>query len=488
MPLRYCMPTTSRLLEGALLTSGPRFASRQPFALFLEKINAIRLATALRHPVPMSIRDIRVRFAFYLLIKFVTSFGFTATNVAIATTNSDTAIADHALRVSGSLLVWFLMAVDIAAHLRQVRSRSGAILLLAGMYIFLIAAYPFAVDQFVLGNYLEIVFRGSEWLQVIALSCVIVSESGNFSSRVSGEDVGIFAVKAMAISVIVVGSAVLLLLPKVGFFLNSRGFQLGGSFIHPNRLAVVGAVSGMAFALFGKKRWETAASAVCLAIGVLSGSRAGLLINFIAAAAILYSHVGKSMRPYVSGFAAFGLVGGLIALNYRILPEFSANAGSEILSLNSRTYLWQLSASMFGEHPLLGWGYIDGPRRLGAMLGQGWWTAGNAQNDVASAAVSGGSIGLLLLICFYASVAASLKPDGTKKGIFLVAAVICFAVTSFFEPLLVHVQTHVAILLVLVTRIMLVRSGRISAQRRQPRTVSRPSSARLPTRGQEALG
>jgi O-antigen ligase len=402
----------------------------------------------------------RTRFAIYLSIKFVTCFGFVAVDSTGFGINDDDIVINYAVRIAGSLIVWLLLGLDLVVTKTHL-PRMGPMGFLVAMYAYLALSYPLAADPFVSMSYLEIIFRALEWLQVILICGLIVPMSANSHSIAYRLASGETALKMLLWCFLGGLGIASIVIPDVTNVVNERGRQFGGFFIHPNYVALIAAIGVLVFGLFNKTFWDYVGSAGSFAFGILAFSRTGFLLLLMAVSAVAYARVGRSFRPLLLMlslivFAAMSFVfwSGQIALQFN----------DEELSLNDRTFLWELSWELFRNNPVFGSGFIDGPKLLGPLLARSWWNATNTQNDFLSAAVSGGMIAIAFLSAVYISTIRSLKPDGSRLSILLVTAALIYLVSSLFEPMFVHVQSPAGIVLVLLMRILYVRASYLFAK------------------------
>jgi O-antigen ligase len=135
----------------------------------------------------------------------------------------------------------------------------------------------------------------------------------------------------------------------------------------------------------------------------------------------------------------FGLLGA-VALSDKIIHYLGRGQGTNnIATLSERTIVWHISAQAFWHRPLLGYGYIAGPKHA---IYESWvykhWVPPHAHSDFLQAFLSGGILAGILIVVIYAGglwVAFRRTREGPGQ-VFLFLALIQISITSIIEVLL----------------------------------------------------
>ena len=342
---------------------------------------------------------------------------------------------------------------------------------------FFLITYPFASISYTSTTHIETFYRFAEWVMV-ALFAVFA-----FPAPQSADDYyqlkRIFIRFGKLFTFFVSFSVILVALvkPELAYFPSPGGpGQLGGFFVHPNKLSLICAAGVLFFGLFGKTWPERLWIPVFIAVAYFSESRIGLLVTLSCFALVLVSAgrgAGKLVRLFFMSITALlGLLVLLSSISALTDISFLARGMSlaDIVSLNNRTVVWESCIRLFLESPLLGWGYIDGPLLIADYMTQTWWKARHAQNDLLNAIVSGGALPGFFVLYIYSVLIMRTLPralSGDIHTLLFGLMVICF-IHSVVEIVIISHVTLASILLVMTYRYLAVTRPWLRADMARP--------------------
>lgn len=175
---------------------------------------------------------------------------------------------------------------------------------------------------------------------------------------------------------------------RLGLFLNLAFFI--GLIAHLNRWPGIFGTGVL------KYRWVFF---LVIFIGIiLSFARLYTIFAIVAFALTLVISRQNIWRYFFIFMVLFGFT--LLFVSENSVGQFLNNAaGDEDLTLTGRTLIWAVTASLAGEHPLLGYGYGT---FASPVFDWAWgvYRPPHAHNSFLQAYFDGGLIGLLLMLCF----------------------------------------------------------------------------------------
>jgi O-antigen ligase len=193
------------------------------------------------------------------------------------------------------------------------------------------------------------------------------------------------------------------------YFVSASGVgRIGNPFAHPNTLGIVAAMAF--FYLIDRKTRFAVFGAVSSAAIMLGTFSRGAWVGFAVALAWYLVMRRRSLFTRllaVSSLALVAIVGWSGQELYsddaaRILSRGSNERN--LLSLSERTAVWTASEVLIKDAPLVGHGFIAGPKKLSDVMAAGktggYFRALHAHNDFVQAQLSGGAIAVLLLVGF----------------------------------------------------------------------------------------
>jgi O-antigen ligase len=183
--------------------------------------------------------------------------------------------------------------------------------------------------------------------------------------------------------------------------------RLGGQLIQPAHVALLGSMAFFYALLFfprGLRKW--AACLMALLTIFLAGARAqqaGFLV------ALFLHTIVLSRKPAIRWGMACAIVLALVigvSFNSSVMTYIRRGQSAETLSsLNDRTRVWQASLEAIRTRPVLGYGYSVGARNA---IRDHWrfahWVPPHAHNEFLQAALDGGVLALVLVLCIYGRV------------------------------------------------------------------------------------
>lgn len=375
-----------------------------------------------------------------LLVLFVTWFGFVAAD-RTGWGQHEGIWANHVLRIAGWVVATGMVAVSALRHRVYVRPFGvlKTLMMFHCVFLALLLAASFRGLEISPTAY----FRVAEW---VSLSFVLSQAFGREDGR-RDRLVGFSKVLVYLLAAII--GFYLLAFPNAVVTASESRLQLGGTAIHPNRLAFVGACGVVLFGLFLRRKSDIFGFLLSLGLAFAAGSRVGYLLVGLALLVVVVSYLSAGKRAVVLFYAALALAGAAIVMLENGGVAWLLADGDHG-TLNGRLAVWQAALQLIGEAPILGWGLIDGPRLIGTLVHEPWWNPTNAQNEVLSAGVSGGLIGLVALLMLYVVLTRGLvrMPKGAAR-LYASTAFALYIISSQFEPLFVHHATQAALVLVL---------------------------------------
>jgi len=125
-----------------------------------------------------------------------------------------------------------------------------------------------------------------------------------------------------------------------------------------------------------------------------------------------------------------------------------------LTTLNARVFVWEAALASINASPLVGHGFIVGPKSLGEFVGQSWWHAPHAHNDILNAAVGGGLFVATLTAAIYVRLAkatfGSCIPQEVRIPI--VAIIIQVGIYSLLTPVFSSAVTTIGIIMLMIIR------------------------------------
>jgi len=250
-------------------------------------------------------------------------------------------------------------------------------------------------------------YRLAEWGLLLFLIAAIVvrapvnpSERQNWLLRVA------FAVLLFMLVITVV---MLPIFPNWIYHADQSGLRrLQNPFAHPNTLGVL---AGMAFFYFLERKPRFFRFGMMLALGIMVATYSrGAWAGFAVAIAFYLYLRPRTMQGRFFVIIAMVFVTALGWATKDLFIDSVARIlarGGSVTSLTTaseRTEVWQASRVLVEEAPLLGHGYIAGPKKLNDIMASGasasYFRAVHAHNEFVQTQINGGVLATLLLVIF----------------------------------------------------------------------------------------
>ena len=394
----------------------------------------------------------RAPFVYILVLVAVGSpgllkFGTAATSdVGLLNLSSVTRIAFYVL--AGYALVLFYLAERLRGHSRPANSFAGLRLVVAIYGYFLLTTVASVSGT----PLLLAVYRICEWF-LLVVAIFAATPSTVYASRATAED-HVTKILMLALSlppiIVLIG---LIVVPDMAVEPAEPFGRLGGWIYGPNGF---GATCGMGCVLFWtlSRSWLGKAwSVVLLGCLFLSYSR-GAYIGFLASV-IIGLALQRTPRMRAHRWALVALCGALVFLVYdgRALLEFLSRGQSvsQLLTLNSRTFIWEAAVKTLADNWLWGKGFVVGPRELGPHLYE-WVQPSTAHNEILNAMVAGGVLAGGLVLALYVVLARDVllapfgEPHRQAYAMVAVQAVVYSTITPLLSATVGVVSAAVLIL------------------------------------------
>ena len=246
-------------------------------------------------------------------------------------------------------------------------------------------------------------YRLAEWTLAVVVVLSLVSRE----SEQSASDMTIRVIGIVCWSKLLLIWTMLPIVPKLVYAANEESdsgiARLGGTMVNPVHLAIFASIAFFYSIMFVKgRRWRVFGALLALATLGLTYSRSVQL--FFVVMVLFYLFYTRSSKLRLMGVLSILLgVLGSVVLSDKIVKYLSRGQGTKnIATLSERTIVWKISEHLLGMRPLLGYGYIAGPKHA---IFEEWnythWVPPHAHSDFLQAALSGGVIAGLLMVLIY---------------------------------------------------------------------------------------
>lgn len=320
----------------------------------------------------------------------------------------------------------------------------GSILLFS-LYAWYLLTAPLVSD----GTDLALsMFRAMEWIVAITLLCMATSLQRAFGLLSFSDRTRLL----LPVLVFLVLSNVLLLpiAPSLVYRTSSvtGTARLGAFFTHPNLLGIVATLLCAHLLAFGKGGRKYVYVAVCIAVVALTYSRGGLLALALTLGAYLI-FAGRSAKVWAVIACALMVATALILL---VWPEFfdafyrflqRGNERQSLSDLSERMPIWEAARIQIEQSPLLGNGFIAGPKKLGDLMIARHLSpniaAAHAHNEFLQTQISGGVIALMITIAIHLRIGFLLltcRSISSQETFFAWSVFVCCIVWGLLTPLL----------------------------------------------------
>jgi O-antigen ligase len=234
-----------------------------------------------------------------------------------------------------------------------------------------------------------------------------------------------------------------------------RVFRLGGYLFHPTVLGVLAGVGFFYCIFFLKGKRRLLASAFFFAVLLLTYSRGALLGAIAAGTLCLLVDRRTRARTVVGIIVVIFLLSVLVTqLSEEFISILSRGQDIENLaSLSGRVAVWSAGRQMFLERPLLGYGFIAGPKEfLNDYTTVAYWAPPHAHNEFLQSALSGGIFAAILTSFIYLrALYRSLRlANGSNTNTFIMTVIVQLFIYAWAAPLLSYQVTVLSAVMMLV--------------------------------------
>ena len=291
--------------------------------------------------------------------------------------------------------------------------------------------------DFLLGLY-----RACEWMLAIGLCSAALGAFGNTQERHGPSDTFFRLVKYITTIPVVIVLIGVVVAPD--WALSQGGVRrLGGNLYQPNTLGLLAGIGAFMFWFHRPSLKSRIWAAVLITVMVLTYSR-GAMIGFVLSIVVICITHRKRQVKILGLMAVPASI--LVALAFsdvlydQIEPLLTrGQALKDVGTLNSRTEVWVAAWRGILDSPLIGHGYIFGPKDLpDYMYNKPWWAPPHAHNDIVNAGFAGGIGAAVLAAVIFIGVGYRLvtMDRSASEKVPMVAVYIQLTVYAMLTPLL----------------------------------------------------
>jgi O-antigen ligase len=366
----------------------------------------------------------------------------------------------------GLVLVWYKLK-------RQIKVFDGPCKILVLFYAYQFVTVVLTWHEYNIASHLKQFFSIMEWVIIVFTSSAILNFYGPKGLRDSCLIMRRF-IELTSIYTILFMLLIGVYNPHIIYF-DSLKTSLGGYAIHPNKLSILCALGILAWLDDRESRFALLIAVLLALVAILTGSRSGIGACLLA---LGYGLIGR-LPPRFKLFLYIILVPGFAFMVIALLGEGGAMASSlfssSLTNLNGRGLIWDATVRMYQQRPMFGWGWLEGPARLGTYVQASWFAARNAQNDFLNVQIASGLFATIFLALIYlrdfiTGVATEMKPT---SRLVLGATVVIF-LSALVEPILSTRATSVGMIFIIVSLAAGRRPLLSVAARAQPRRRREP--------------
>ncbi|NMQ27385.1 O-antigen ligase domain-containing protein [Candidatus Accumulibacter phosphatis] len=250
-------------------------------------------------------------------------------------------------------------------------------------------------------------YRLAEWILLLFLIATVVTRAP--TSLPDRENWVLRVVFPILLLMLLLTLILLPIAPRLVYSIGQNGAgRLGNPFAHPNTLGVL---AGMAFFYFLELKPRLFRLGLLLSFCVMAATYSrGAWAGFFLATCFFVFLKPRAMYGRFFAAAAIILLACMAWIAQDLLTDtvgkFLARGGSvsSLATASERTEVWQASRHLIAEAPLLGHGYIAGPKKLNEIMASGvsaaYFRAVHAHNEFVQTQINGGVVATLLLVIF----------------------------------------------------------------------------------------
>lgn len=312
----------------------------------------------------------------------------------------------------GRIALFFMVGLGfVFNYFNTTRRQAAAMPKVGGLFIFPVLIFAwYVIDALMLlrgQDLLLALYRIAEWGLLLFLIAAIVRRAP--TNAIARENWLLQLVFTLLIFSLVIPMVLLPIVPSRVYFVGQSGLgRLGSPFAHPN---VLGVLAGMAFFYFLERKPRFFRVGLLFALGVMLASYSrGAWAGFALATAFYVVLRPRTMQGRFFVVMAMVFVGafGWATQDFFIksLESVLARGGTiaDLKSASERTEVWRASQVLIKQAPVLGHGYIAGPKKLNEIMATGrsasYFRAVHAHNEFLQTQIDGGILATLLLAVF----------------------------------------------------------------------------------------
>lgn len=310
----------------------------------------------------------------------------------------------------GRIALFFMVGLGFALNYFNTSRRQAAVMpKVGGLVVFPVLIFTwYVIDAFIVLRGQDLIlalYRVAEWILLLFLIASVVARAP--VNPVERENWLLQLVFALLIFSLVFPMVLLPIAPSRVYFVGESGLgRLGSPFAHPN---VLGVLAGMAFFYFLERKPRFFRVGLLFAFGVMLASYSrGAWAGFALATAFYVVLRPRTMqgRFFVVMAIVFVAAFGWATQDFFIksVESVLARGGTiaDLKSASERTEVWRASEILIKRAPLLGQGYVAGPKKLNEIMATtssaSYFRAVHAHNEFIQTQIDGGILATLLIL------------------------------------------------------------------------------------------
>ena len=312
----------------------------------------------------------------------------------------------------GRIIMFFLVGLGFVINFFNITRQEAAVvpkvwplltlpLLIYGWYL---------VDALLVlrGQDLQLaLYRIAEWFLLLFLIAAVVARAP--VNSVERENWLLRVVFVVLLFMLLITLVILPIAPNWIYLADQSGLRrLQNPFAHPNTLGVL---AGMAFFYLLERKPRFFRLGLLLAFGIMAATYSrGAWAGFALATAFYLLLRPRTMQGRFFSAMAMIFVAALAWVSQDLFidsVEHILARGGSVTSLKTaseRTEVWQASRVLISEAPVLGHGFVAGPKKLADVMAGGktatYFRAPHAHNEFLQTQIDGGILATLLLVIF----------------------------------------------------------------------------------------
>lgn len=313
----------------------------------------------------------------------------------------------------GRIAMFFLVGLAfVFNYFNTSRKQAAAMPKVGGLFVLPLLMFGwYLVDALVVlrgQDLLLALYRIAEWVLLLFLIAAVVARAP--ADPVERENWLLRVVFAVLLFMLVITVVMLPIFPNWIYQVGQSGVgRLQNPFAHANTLGVL---AGMAFFYFLERKPRFFRLGMLLALGIMVATYSrGAWAGFAVATAFYLYLRPRTMQGRFFVVMAMVFVTALAWVTQdlfidsveRVLTRGGSTAN--LASASERTEVWQASRVLIREAPLLGHGFVAGPKKLADVMAGGktasYFRAPHAHNEFVQTQINGGILATLLLVIFF---------------------------------------------------------------------------------------